>query len=912
MTINLRQKILVIFLALTFAIIVVTSGVYYYLIVKDIRELSRTQITSAFEMMFDRFMFQVKQTIPQIQSFLDETLSSPMFSIYRTLTQFDETKVRQFQESWDNAGIQQWVLILNYLSRVKHLPDYLMRIVPVLGMYEMVIYDREGNAVALYRKGGEQDMVGIYIPQLRGGTFISLRTEEEIEAVGKWQGVDDIPAAPLPDDILSVYPDDLPRSPRAEISNTNEKVTIKFTNPISRHKEFLGIAVIHIAIPQSDAERFSRFSQTQINLFSETEFSAGMLSEYDEVSFGETDEFHHISLLEGQDIPPPKFSKISIGGKQYYQGRIAFQDGEHGVGMFTANFARQIERDKVKELLTLVAGVGCVLAVLTAIAAFILSARITRPITNISKLLSRMTEGDLEGVITDPAYAEQQAQAKKLRQKGGMSDEIGMLSQTFYSMLKYLREMTEIAEDISLGEMSQTISMRSERDVLGNAFSQMLDYLNEMAAMAAAIAQGDLTVEIALRSGKDSFGQTIRTMRTGLQALIQQIRTSAEEIAATGSTISSLTEQDMELVQHVQGSVTDMVSTMFEMEASVEHVAQNMEMLSVAVEETLSSVSSTSQSMHNIAAKTSNLAQQTQRMITDVNHSVEALEGVAEQTNLSRQFTQETIENALEGQRAVEQVRESMDLIEYSNQNAEDTITRFVHLSQEIGTILDVIQGVTEQSSLLALNASIIAAQAGSHGRGFSVIAEEMRNLANEVAASTKNIGEIVKTLQEETNVVVQMIHDGTAKIGDGVSRTQQAQERLEQIIASVRRSSDVVAKIADALDVQMTTSHNVMDTMKHVNTMTTEITEGTNQQRVWTMQIKDAVEHISELATHTHQATSEQLNGVRRVLEAADNVKMLADQEMESSQRIHNATVADLARQAEILLHSVDRFILS
>jgi methyl-accepting chemotaxis protein len=155
------------------------------------------------------------------------------------------------------------------------------------------------------------------------------------------------------------------------------------------------------------------------------------------------------------------------------------------------------------------------------------------------------------------------------------------------------------------------------------------------------------------------------------------------------------------------------------------------------------------------------------------------------------------------------------------------------------------------------------------------------------------------------------MIHDGTARIEEGVSRTQQAQQRLEKIISSAQRSSDVVSEIADALDVQMTTSRKVKTTMERLHAMTVDITTSTNKQRITTMQIQDAVEHISELATQTHQDTREQLKGVKLVLNTTDTVKNLSDQNLESSKGINHVTTTNLAEQAQILLQSVDRFRL-
>ncbi len=911
MTINFKQKIIAIFFVFTLVIIVVTAVVHYSLLVKDIRELSQTQITSAFEMMFDGFGSQAKQTIPRIDRFIDESLVTSLHLLDSELGKYSQTVQKQLTGSWNDADPETWDYMKGYLLSAKKITDHIDQFVSELGILEYVVYDHERKVLAVAR-ATEQKVLGMYLSRLNGGAFVPLLTAQDVEALTAWQGVRDISGTSLPGGIPAIYEGKIPTTTIVELSTKGTSVTLKFTTPVLKNNEFEGLCVIHIKIPESDPKRYSRFSQTKINIFAGTTLSIGMLPDYNTISFNDTTPFYHFALSNVQDVPHMEFTNITIGKQEYYQGRIGFKDEKAQLGVLTANFARKIEKEKATGLLSLITGITLILGLVTAAATYFLSSRITRPITKITRLMWQITEGDVTGVMNDRAYHEHKGRfGTLLKEKGHVSDEIESLSNSFYAMAGYLLEIAEAAENISLGEISQTITPRSTRDVLGNAFSQMLDYLHEMSTIAATIAKGDLTSNIMLRSELDAFGQTMQTMTTGIQSLIRQIRASAEQIATTGITIAAMTSQDMHLVQNVQESVADMVATMTEMQKSVEDVAQNMELLAAAVDETLTSVSDTTTSMSDIASNTRNLAQQTQEMITELDQTVEMLEGVREKTNMSSQLSQETIQDALEGQQAVEHVRESMDIIQHTNRDAEDTITIFAQRSREIDMILDVIYDVTEQSSLLALNASIIAAQAGSHGRGFSVIAEEMRNLANEVGASTKNIAAIVQTLQQDTNTVVQMIHDGTAKIEEGVSRTQQAQQRLEKIISSARRSSDVVSEIADALNVQMTTSHKVMKAMEHVHTMTTEITSSTNKQRITTMQIQDAVEHISELASHTYHDTKQQLDGVKLVLNAADTVKTLSEQNLGSSNDINHVTTTDLAEQAQILLLSVDRFRL-
>ena len=490
-------------------------------------------------------------------------------------------------------------------------------------------------------------------------------------------------------------------------------------------------------------------------------------------------------------------------------------------------------------------------------------------------------------------------------------DEIAALSGVFVQTSDYLQEITSIAQDVATGALAHDVRKRSKRDALGVALQDMLFYLQALAEIASRIARGDLTATPFLRSDIDAFGRAMRDMTVGLQSLIQQIRVIAEEISGTGLNLAGLSDNDMKIVQSAQLAVDEMISTMTQMGQSVEEVAHNMDVLSSSVEETSASVSNMTGSISNIAANSSELAAQTQKAIAELHKSTELLKNVTEKTVVSRELSQETIQDALRGQDSIEEVTTSMRTIQQTNSSTVETITRFEQQTQDIGSILDVIDEITDQSSLLALNASIIAAQAGSHGRGFAVIADEMRNLATKVSSSTKDIAAIVKVVQEETKTVVKKIHAGTRDIAQGVKRTEQARQALQNIFNSAQRSSTVVSDIADAIQkMQETTSRQLRSVMEQVNTMTEEIMKATMAQKASTIQIDQTVEYIAKMAVQTQQATTEQLQGVRRVLDSVEQVRTLSEKNLESSLQIEQ-TADELSEQARILLQSVDRFKL-
>ena len=489
-------------------------------------------------------------------------------------------------------------------------------------------------------------------------------------------------------------------------------------------------------------------------------------------------------------------------------------------------------------------------------------------------------------------------------------DEIARLEKVFQQVSEYMQHIALVASQIADGILDCQVHVRSKHDRLGNSVQDMVQYLHHIAEIATNIADGDLTQSIRIRSEEDTFGRIILSMTEWLHSLVMQIRIGAEEIAKIKTQIASLSTQDNTIVHQVEDSLESMAATMSEMGKSVEEVAHNMETLSSSAEETSASVTQMSSSIRAIATDTSELNRQTDETIAFLQETVQTLQAIVEHTEVSKSLSQGTIQDAREGQIAVEQVMSGIETIHKTVMTASESITRFAQRSQDIGTILDVIQGIVEQTSLLALNASIIAAQAGSHGRGFAVVAEEIKNLANGVRSSTKDIAEIVATLQSDTQQVVNNIHEGAENVKQGVAQTQQAQKTLQKIIDSAERSSSVVTEIAETLHGLLQNSQQIAIAMKRVSTMTTDIMRATNEQQISTVQISTAVEHINDMAAQIHQATAEQLTGVHQLLDASQQITQMMRQNRESSRQIGEAT-KELSLQAEMLLQGIDRFKL-
>ena len=587
---------------------------------------------------------------------------------------------------------------------------------------------------------------------------------------------------------------------------------------------------------------------------------------------------------------------VVLDGNTYHTLVPVYVAGDVYVGSIDIGVPKTIVDDKIRRVLVhaVFLFVLFLIASLVAVSLFI-HLLITRPVKYLIALGNRLSEGRLIYSFCS----------------SGRNDEIGALGVVFSQISMYFQNIAEIASRIATGVLADEVNMRSAQDVLGNAVQEMLHSLRNIATVMTNIAEGDLTETIRPRSEADAFGKVIQTMTEGLQTLIRQIRSSAEQISATGTTISSLAASDIHLVQNVNTSMKEMMQTMLTTGNSVEDVALNMEILSSSVEETSASVAQMTSSISGIAHNTNALTDRTHVAIQSIDQAVKTVKEVVQSTEISKQLSQHAMEEALNGQQAVEKVMTGMETIRQTITTGVETINRFAQRSGEINTILDVIRDITDQTSLLALNASIIAAQAGSHGRSFAVVADEIKSLADGVKTSTKDIATILSTLQKDTTQVVRTIHEGAEDVEQGMQQTRQARTTLEQIIKSAQRSSSLVTDIAEALDGLMDVTYNVTNAMEDVTSMTDDIRLATNEQTSSTHQINKAIEHVNEMTSHIQQAATDQLSGVHQMLNAANHVNSLIQKNLDSTQQIVKTTEI-LSSESEALLNSVDRFKLS
>ncbi len=372
----------------------------------------------------------------------------------------------------------------------------------------------------------------------------------------------------------------------------------------------------------------------------------------------------------------------------------------------------------------------------------------------------------------------------------------------------------------------------------------------EIDTAADAVSKGDLTRSVHVTS-KDEFGKLGTTFNTMVEAVRTAVKLATEKThiaeqavieANAAKEASRINEEYLERsVETIMREITSFAEgnliVHLAPERAGDEIAHLFEGFSLAAENIRSMVKQVSEAVETTASSTAEIAASIEEMSTGAAQQSEQAGNVAaaviEMTSniidgnramaLAVQKARTAGDTAKEGGQVVIQTIEGMNTIADVVHKSSATVHELGRSSEEIGEIIQVINDIADQTNLLALNAAIEAARAGEQGRGFAVVADEVRKLAERTAEATKQIGTMIKRIQRETAGAVEAMELGTKEVEHGKKLADKAGESLKEIITMSEDVQMIIAQLAGASAQQETTSEDIARNIQNISVVASE-----------------------------------------------------------------------------------------
>ena len=455
-----------------------------------------------------------------------------------------------------------------------------------------------------------------------------------------------------------------------------------------------------------------------------------------------------------------------------------------------------------------------------------------------------------------------------------------------------LAALAESSEAMSRGDLSTRVDISRDDEIgtLADTFNTMVTSLRGLVSQVGENSRAVSEATVVLRGASEG----IRSLAARQEAAVEGSAASIENLTAH---IDSVNDAVSTLAEEAQDTSTAAV----EMDGSIVEIASHMDELSHTIDSAASSIVEMTAGIREIAQFADTLKNATETTFSSLQQLTVSVGEVEENARATQDISAEATENAERGIRSVQETVHGMKQIQDSFVGLEQVISRLDVQSQSIGDVLSVIEGVVEQTNLLALNAAIISSHAGGHGRAFAVVAEEVKNLSDRTAGSTKEIGLLIREVQAEIANAVQSVSDGGERVNRGVALSLEAGEVLSTMADSARRSNRTAQEIVLATGEQATGLKRVNLAMVEMRQVAQQLSRGTSEQNSASVEITKGVERMRQLGQEVKRSTHVQRTESRHI---AQSVEVVASR----TNQILTATV-EQKKQSEQLLEALKVF---
>jgi methyl-accepting chemotaxis protein len=399
------------------------------------------------------------------------------------------------------------------------------------------------------------------------------------------------------------------------------------------------------------------------------------------------------------------------------------------------------------------------------------------------------------------------------------SDEVGEMGRTVDSMAAGLETYSGLLDKVAYGDLTVVSQAADREDVLSKSFNSIVDslkrLLNETNLLIGAAKEGSLS----FRGTEDQFYGGYKEIIAGVNSVLDMV-------------VAPINESS-EILKHIaSGDLTVRMTGAYKGDYDI--IKSNINLLAESFGSALAEVSNAVHATANASAEISSNSEkmssgqqkqstQTSEVTTAIEEMTKTILATTQNTSDAADAAKNAGKVAKEGDKIVTETIGGMNRIAEVVSNSAATVRKLGESSDQIGEIIQVIDDIADQTNLLALNAAIEAARAGEQGRGFAVVADEVRKLAERTSKATKEIAVTIKKIQNETGIAVKSMAQGQAEIESGREFANKAGESLKRIIIESERVVDIVSQVAAASEEQSSTAEEISKNIEQINDVAQE-----------------------------------------------------------------------------------------